>query len=303
MAPSPTIQAIIDTSAGSIGGTACVLSGQPFDTTKVKMQTFPKLYRGFFHCFMSTYREGGLRGFYKGTTPAIVASISENAVLFLSYGLCQDVVRYVSKTDKGAKLSDIQKASAGSLASIFSAMVTCPTELVKCQLQAMHEMEASGKIVTGQRSTPWTVMKTVLKTSGPLGFYQGLTSTIVREMPGYFCFFGAYELCRSKFAKHMGTDKDSIGVLPLMFSGGFGGACLWLVVYPIDCTKSRIQVHALTGRQAGFIKTLTGIIRTEGLTALYSGLTPTMIRTFPANGALFLAYELSRKFMMEAAGA
>ena len=138
-------------------------------------------------------------------------------------------------------ISDIQKASAGSLASIFSAMVTCPTELVKCQLQAMHEMEASGKIVTGQRrlvwlnrdtgtsrtfsfntsdcvlcrdsSTPWTVMKTVLKTSGPLGFYQGLTSTIVREMPGYFCFFGAYELCRSKFAQYMGTDKDGIGVV------------------------------------------------------------------------------------------
>lgn len=62
-------------------------------------------------------------------------------------------------------------------------------------------------------STPWTVMKTVLKTSGPLGFYQGLTSTIVREMPGYFCFFGAYELCRSKFAQHMGTDKDSIGLV------------------------------------------------------------------------------------------
>lgn len=36
-----------------------------------------------------------------------------------------------------------------------------------------------------------------------------------------------------------------------------------------------------------------------GFTALYSGLTPTMIRTFPANGALFLAYEFSRKFMME----
>lgn len=40
-----------------------------------------------------------------------------------------------------------------------------------------------------------------------------------------------------------------------------------------------------------------------GFIALYSGLTPTMIRTFPANGALFLAYELSRKFMMESVGA
>lgn len=134
-------------------------------------------------------------------------------------------------------------------------------------------------------------MKTVLKTNGPLGFYQGLTSTIVREIPGYFCFFGAYELCRTKFAQYMGTDKDNIGtvpsfptfccalvsvicyhkvssvfagMLPLMFSGGFGGACLWLVVYPIDCVKSRIQVHSLTGKQAGFMKSFLGVIRTEG---------------------------------------
>ncbi|XP_042369398.1 mitochondrial ornithine transporter 1-like [Plectropomus leopardus] len=199
-------------------------------------------------------------------------------------------------------ISDIQKASAGSLASIFSSMAICPTELVKCRLQAMHEMEASGRITSGQKSTVWTVVKTVLKTDGPLGFYQGLTSTMVREIPGYFCFFGAYELCRSQFAHYMGTDKDSIGVLPLMFSGGFGGACLWLMVYPIDCVKSRIQVYSLAGRQEGFMKTFTGIIRNEGFPALYSGLTPTMIRTFPANGALFLAYELSRKFMMDSVG-
>lgn len=52
-------------------------------------------------------------------------------------------------------LSDLQKASAGSLASIFSAMAICPTELVKCRLQAMHEMEASGKIASGQRRSVW----------------------------------------------------------------------------------------------------------------------------------------------------
>ncbi|XP_074535092.1 solute carrier family 25 member 15a [Halichoeres trimaculatus] len=298
-----SVQAIIDFSAGAIGGTACVLSGQPFDTTKVKMQTFPNVYRGFIHCFTSTFRTVGVRGLYKGTTPALIANISENAVLFLSYGLCQDVVRFVCKMEKGSNLSDIQKASSGSLASIFSAMAICPTELVKCRLQAMHEMERSGKVASGQRSTVWTVVKTVLKNNGPLGFYQGLSSTIVREIPGYFCFFGAYELCRSKFAQYMGTDKESIGILPLMFSGGFGGACLWMVVYPIDCVKSRIQVHSLAGRQEGFRKTFLGIIRAEGVTALYSGLTPTMIRTFPANGALFLAYEASRKFMMDKAGA
>ncbi|XP_041667024.1 mitochondrial ornithine transporter 1-like [Cheilinus undulatus] len=292
-------QAVIDFSAGAVGGTACVLTGQPFDTTKVKMQTFPNAYRGFIHCFTSTFKEMGIRGLYKGTTPALISNITENAVLFLSYGLCQDVVRYVCNMDKGSNLSDFQRASSGSLASIFSTMAICPTGLVKCRLQAMYEMEASGKVVSRQRSTVWTVVKTVMKTNGPLGFYQGLTATIIREIPGYFCFFGAYELCRSKFAQYLGTDKENIGILPLVFSGGFGGACYWSVIYPIDCVKSRIQVHSLTGRQQGFRKTLMGIIRSEGISALYSGLTPTLIRTFPANGALFLAYEFSRKFMME----
>ncbi|MEQ2175919.1 hypothetical protein GOODEAATRI_022647 [Goodea atripinnis] len=85
-----------------------------------------------------------------------------------------------------------------------------------------------------------------MRNEGPQGFFQGLTTTIAREVPGYFCFFGAYELCRTGFADYMKCDKDDIGVR-----------------------------------------------------ALYSGLTPTMVRTFPANGALFLGYEASRKLMMK----
>ncbi|MGH0191578.1 UNVERIFIED_CONTAM: hypothetical protein FKN15_068272 [Acipenser sinensis] len=57
MSPHPVIQAVIDLSAGAIGGTACVLSGQPFDTAKVKMQTFPTMYKGFVNCFISTYKQ------------------------------------------------------------------------------------------------------------------------------------------------------------------------------------------------------------------------------------------------------
>ncbi|KAK1786394.1 hypothetical protein P4O66_018093 [Electrophorus voltai] len=263
------------------------------------MQTFPNMYRGFVHCFISVSRQVGFRGLYHGTIPALMTSVSENAVLFMSYGFCQDAVRFVLGSDNGSQLTTVQKALSGSVASMFSSLVVCPTELVKCRLQAMHELEKSGKVASGQKSTVWSVIRNVLKVNGPLGFYQGLTSTMVREFPGYFCFFGGYELCRSMFAKTMGRDKEDIGVVPLMFSGGFGGALLWIAVYPIDCVKSRIQVLSLAGKQQGFIKTFLTILRQEGVFALYSGLTPTLIRTFPANGALFLAYEVSRKFMMK----
>ncbi|CAL9683818.1 unnamed protein product [Knipowitschia caucasica] len=294
----PALQPIIDFSAGAIGGTACVMSGQPFDTTKVKMQTFPSLYRSFSQCFLDTCRSGGVRALYKGTAPALAANIIENAVLFFSYGRCQDAIRLVCALDKGAELSDLQRASAGSLASIFSATAITPAGLVKCSLQAMHEMEAAGKITAGHKSTMWTVARSVLKEHGALGLFVGLSSTILRDIPGYFCFFGGYELSRSMFAKYIGTDKERIGMLPLMFSGGFGGASFWLM----DCVKSRIQVYSLAGRQEGFMKTFRAIVQKEGVAVLYSGLTPTLIRTFPANGALFFAYESSRKFMMDQVG-
>ncbi|XP_069615011.1 mitochondrial ornithine transporter 1-like [Ranitomeya imitator] len=298
MAPDPAIQAAIDLTAGAAGGTACVLTGQPFDTAKVKMQTFPNMYRGLTDCAVKTYRQVGFRGFYKGTGPALLANIAENSVLFMSYGFCQRVVRRLAGLEDNATLSDLQNAAAGSFASVFAALVLCPTELVKCRLQAMHELQVSGKLAQGQ-NTAWSVVKGIVQREGPLGFYQGLTSTICREMPGYFLFFGGYELSRSFFAASGGKSKDELGPVALMISGGCGGIALWLAVYPVDCIKSRIQVLSITGKQAGFMGTCSSIVKNEGILALYSGLKPTLIRAFPANGALFLAYEYSRKLMMQ----
>ncbi|XP_034973610.1 mitochondrial ornithine transporter 1-like [Zootoca vivipara] len=295
MKSNPVIQAAIDLMAGAAGGTARVITGQPFDTVKVKMQTFPAMYRGFVDCFVKIYKQVGFRGFYEGTTPALVANIAENSVLFMCYGFCQSVVRSIAGLDRKAKLSDLQNAAAGSFASAFATLVLCPTELVKCRLQAMHEMQLSGEVVRG-RNTVWSVVRDVLKKDGPLGFYRGGSSTLLREIPGYFLFFGGYELSRTFFA--FGRPKEELGPVALMISGGFGGMCLWVAVYPIDCIKTRIQVLSMTGKQAGFMVTFASVLRKEGIFALYSGLKPTMIRAFPANGALFLAYEYSRKLMM-----
>lgn len=88
----------------SSGGAACVFSGQPLDTTKVKMQTFPNMYRGFIDCITQTYKQVGLRGFYQGTTPALMANIAENSVLFMSYGFCQQVIRFTAGLQRDAVL-------------------------------------------------------------------------------------------------------------------------------------------------------------------------------------------------------
>jgi len=74
------------------GGTACVYCGQPLDTIKVKLQTFPGLYSGPISCLRHTVRTEGLQGLYKGSVPALVCNVSENAVLFVALGAMKKLV-------------------------------------------------------------------------------------------------------------------------------------------------------------------------------------------------------------------
>lgn len=114
---------------------------------------------------------------------------------------------------------------------------------------------------------------------------------MAREMPGYFFFFGGYESCKSLLTR---GKPDEAGLGETIISGGFGGICLWTAIFPFDVAKSRIQVDSLKDSMTSI---LLKILRQEGVRGLYRGLTPTLVRTFPSTGALFVAYEYSKEWM------
>lgn len=132
-----------DLVAGSVAGAAVVAVGQPLDTVKTKMQTFRGLYTGPAHCLMRTYRSTGVRGLYAGTSPALLAGVAENSVLFACYGLCQRAVAAVTGAADAKEMDTLSNAVAGCAASFFSSVVLCPTELVKIKLQAGRELAES----------------------------------------------------------------------------------------------------------------------------------------------------------------
>ncbi|XP_064103034.1 mitochondrial ornithine transporter 1-like [Macrobrachium nipponense] len=284
--------AFIDLMGGSMGGVACVYVGQPLDTVKVKMQTFPELYKGMVGCFLQTFKRDGIRGLYAGTVPALAANIAENSVLFACYGICQKAVAYGTGAKSVQDLSVLSNATAGFFAAFFSSLTLCPTELVKCQLQALREV-ALAQNREPDRIGPWQLTRQILKSDGVPGMFRGLTSTFAREMPGYFFFFGGYEASR-ELMRPPGKTRDEIGPWRTMLAGGFAGVTLWVAIFPADVVKSRIQV---AGSTEPMMKVFKNIVRQEGVLALYNGLGPTIVRTFPATAALFLAYEATKKFL------
>lgn len=290
---------VIDFIAGSVGGTAVVYVGQPLDTVKVKMQTFPQLYKGMLDCFVKTYRnEGVIRGLYAGTVPAITANVAENSILFLFYGFCQKLIAAVTNTGEIEQLSTLSNATAGCFASFFSAFGLCPTELIKVKLQCAREVA----LVSGSklRVTGFDLLKDIVRKEGVVGLFQGLQSTIVREMPGYFVFFGAYEGTRSLLTPP-GKTKNECGLMATIAAGAAAGVALWSVIYPIDVVKSRVQASNERSNVTLW-KSIVDISRREGVLFLYSGLRPTLIRTVPATGVLFLSYEWTKKVLYGAWG-
>ncbi|XP_054721709.1 mitochondrial ornithine transporter 1-like [Uloborus diversus] len=288
------ITAAIDLISGAAGGANCVFVGQPLDTVKVKMQTNSSVYKNSLDCFKKTFVNDGLRGLYAGTVPSLAANVAENAVLFCAYGACQTAVQKLLK--KNSELSTLENAFAGCLAAFFSSVALCPTELVKCRLQADKDKNGNstekGKL-QNKRIGPSHVVKTIFKQEGLPGFFRGFAPTLAREMPGYFCMFGSYELCRVILTPE-GKSKDQLGLIQTTLCGGIGGICFWLAVFPLDLIKSRAQISS---RKEPMMNMIRNVIRNEGIKALYKGLGPTLLRTFPASGAMFATVEYSKKLL------
>lgn len=181
----------------------------------------------------------------------------------------------------------LDKATSGFFAAFFSSFALCPTELIKCKLQALRETNSKPISATA-------LTKSILKQDGLPGLYKGLVSTIFREMPGYFAFFGGIEGTKKLLVKYTPIKDESHPMMPLM-AGGVGGMCLWLTIFPFDLIKSRIQIE---NSNLGLPKMLMKIIREEGFRTLYRGLTPTLIRTFPATAALIFTIERTKMIIL-----
>ena len=198
------------------------------------------VYLIFVERYRDTWTKDGLiRGLYAGTVPSLAANIAENSILFAANGVCQKLVGQMLNQSV-EELSPVANGFSGFLAAFWSSLALCPTELVKCRLQAMREAH-SEKGLEPPKIGPLKLTQQILKAEGIKGLFHGLTPTFAREMPGYFCFFFAYEYSR-EVLRPEGVAKDDIGLFKTAISGGMAGTALWTVIFPADVIKSRQQV-------------------------------------------------------------
>ncbi|KAJ3723571.1 mitochondrial carrier domain-containing protein [Lentinula guzmanii] len=276
--------------AGSVGGAAQVLVGHPLDTVKTRAQIAPKgMFKGPMDIIAQTVRKEGFFALYKGMASPLLGIAGVNSLLFAAYGISRKIV------SPYPQLSLPETSLAGAMAGAANAVLASPVEMFKVRMQGQYggAQDKHLSAVAKEMWNQWGFRK---------GVMRGYWVTLAREIPAYAGFYTAYEFSKRKFASIYGSE---LPVWALLASGSTGGIAYWLSCYPLDVIKSRVQLRQTppVGTPVQYIAHEAKTVLAEsGLKGLFSGLTPSLIRSIPAAASTFAAFEITREYLAEFTG-
>ncbi|KAH3668772.1 hypothetical protein OGAPHI_002527 [Ogataea philodendri] len=258
--------------AGGFGGVCAVITGQPFDYTKVLLQT--NQYKTSMDCIRGTLSKGGPLGFYKGVTSPLLGVTPMFAVSFWGYDVGKKLVCAVSGLDPlNSPLTISQISAAGFFSAIPTTLIAAPFERVKIVMQT-----SAAKVSFAQ------TVSSLYKQGGIRTIFKGSAATLARDGPGSALYFATYEYLK----KELSPSSGETSIAAIMTAGGFAGVAMWTAIFPVDTIKSVQQSSEVSRSMAA---TVSSIYSKGGIKAFFPGLGPALARSFPANAATFLGVE------------
>ncbi|RYP74973.1 hypothetical protein DL771_002621 [Monosporascus sp. 5C6A] len=300
-----------DLFAGAVGGVAQVLTGQPFDIVKVRLQTGTQ-YASALDAAKSIYAQEGALAFYKGTLTPLLGIGACVSIQFGAFGFAK---RYFESANQRAHplspsstsaaaaagltgnkkdLSYGQYYAAGAFAGVANSVVSGPIEHVRIRLQA--QPHGAGRLYSG----PLDCVRKLSARAGLLrGLYRGEAVTVLREAQAYGVWFLAFEWMMSADAARNGVARDRIPSWKVALYGGLAGEALWLSSYPLDVVKSKMQTDGFgpDARYRSMRDCFAQTYRLEGVRGFWKGLAPTLLRAMPVSACTFATVEATMRLI------
>ncbi|RCI11347.1 hypothetical protein L249_7606 [Ophiocordyceps polyrhachis-furcata BCC 54312] len=294
-----------DLFSGAMGGIAQVLIGQPFDIVKVRLQTTNR-YTGALDAATSIYKSEGPLAFYKGTLTPLIGI---GACVSLQFGAFHAARRwfeardnndhrnpeaaFVNEQQQQLKLSNI--FLSGAFAGVVNASLSSPIEHIRIRLQSQpHDRQS--RLYSGPLDC---ARKIAVEAGGWLpGLYKGTCVTLLREATAYGAWFATFEaLMTADVNRNRRTDRAQVPAWKVAFYGGLAGEALWLVSYPFDVIKSKMQTDGfgVTCRYPTMRSCFVHTWQQGGFAAFWKGIWPTLFRAMPVSAGTFAVVEMTRR--------
>ncbi|QSS57246.1 mitochondrial carrier protein [Histoplasma capsulatum var. duboisii H88] len=255
-------------------------------------------YKGIIDAARKIYeREGGLRGLYAGLTHATGKAAVDSFVFFLAYSfLRQRRLRARGLRMHGSFLPVLDELAVGYVAEAFTKLLTMPisTVLTRKQVEGLASATAAaGKEKKSPTSSTRDIVSAIVAQKGLTGLWAGYSASLILSLNPALTFL------LSQVFKFSLLPRDKRRRPPA--SATFLFAAISKVIassltYPFSMAKTRAQAatSASTSSSAArppptILHAIYAIARTEGLAALYAGLSGDVLRGFFSHGIAMLA--------------
>ncbi|CAM0957519.1 unnamed protein product [Alopecurus aequalis] len=177
--------------------------------------------------------------------------------------------------------SHLKRLVSGGIAGAVSRTVVAPLETIRT-----HLMVGSN----GNSSTE--VFESIMKHEGWTGLFRGNFVNVIRVAPSKAIELFAFDTAK-KFLTPKSGEQQKIPIPPSLVAGAFAGFSSTLCTYPLELIKTRLTIQR--GVYDNFLHAFVKIIREEGPTELYRGLTPSLIGVVPYAATNYFAYDTLKK--------
>ncbi|XP_019717418.1 solute carrier family 25 member 38-B-like isoform X2 [Hippocampus comes] len=172
----------------------------------------------------------------------------------------------------------------GSLSGTCSTLLFQPLDLVKTRLQTLQNNARTGSPKVGMLS----VFVNVIRTESVFSLWKGVSPSFVRCIPGVGIYFSTFYSLK----QHFFLDRaPNAGEAVLLGAGAraVAGVCM----LPFTVIKTRFESGFYS--YVSVAGALRSMYETEGVRALFSGLTATLLRDAPFSGIYVMFYSQTKK--------
>ena len=265
--------------AGGIAGVSEILCMYPLDTVKTRAQLATTGSPSIVATLREIVQKEGFKRLYKGIAAPILVEAPKRAIKFSA----NDQYKTLFQSHFASK--QLLSIATGVSAGCTEAFIVVPFELVKIRLQDKNTIYKNTKdCVSG-----------ILKTEGPLAFFNGLEATLWRHATWNGGYFGVIHSVKNVLPEAKTKEGD---LFRNFVAGAIGGTFGTMINTPFDVVKSRIQNQKPGDKTYGW--TIPGIFKVakgEGYKALYKGFLPKVLRLGPGGGILLVVYSVMSEFL------
>lgn len=257
----------------SLAGCMAVVFSHPLELIKVRLQLdrngATRSYRGWFHCFVHTWKTHGLRGLENGLQFGLLREFFFNAIRFGCYD--QALHTYASLMSENT-VTIAEKFAVGLGVGAFAGCVMNPIEVLKTRNQALGGLTGHQHVLKSYSIASAAV--NLYKSEGISGYFRGVGVQTVRGILGPGTQLPAYNFLKEHVSSY-GFDIHN-PIVHMVCSAISGGVSI-IFCNPADTIRTRIYnqpIDPVTGKgqlYSNAFDAAVKIVRTEGIQSLYKG--------------------------------